>query len=134
MAITFMLQFDLQIWDYKAKDADLVCVAQDNIIGAEWERCRQVATKENLKGWENKLQQRAATSIQRMFWAWKGRKSRANCQWVWEARKLREQNITLNAAAVSLQCWWRMVLAIKKASAMLRLCIEKLVDPASLQV
>ncbi len=129
-----MLRFDLQIWDYKAKESDLVAVAQDNIIGAEWERCRQVAIEGKLKDWENKLQVKAATAIQCMFWAWKGRKARANSQWVWEARKLREQNITLNAAAISLQCWWRMVLAVKKTSVMLQLSVEKLVDPASLQV
>ncbi len=129
-----MLQFDLQIWDYKAKDSDLVRVAQDNILGAEWERCLQVALEEKLKDWENKLQGKAAKSIQHMFWAWKGRKARTHYKWVWETRKLREQNISLNVAAVSLQCWWRRVLAIKEASSILQLCVEKLVDPASLQV
>lgn len=49
-----------EIWDYKAKDKDLLRVVEDNIVGLEGISAKAAAVEEQAQEWEKLLRDRFA--------------------------------------------------------------------------
>ncbi|CAM9489006.1 unnamed protein product, partial [Discosporangium mesarthrocarpum] len=118
-----------EIWDYKAKDSDLMRVVRDNFVGVVGFKAKEEVTREKEKDWEDRHRGRAAAVIQRQFHARKARKKRALVSWKWDLERTRGKTETANRNATVIQCWWRVRRAKLLALALLDITVETLYDP-----